>query len=55
MKHRVFTFDPNTKFNNWDDIIAHNETVTVEEFDTYEEAVEAYEDRYNDPDVYGAE
>ena len=28
---------------------------TVEEFETYEEAVAAFEENYNDPDIYGVE
>lgn len=33
------------KFNNWDDVLAdeENNTEIIEEFDTYEEAVAAFE------------
>jgi hypothetical protein len=55
MAHRIYTFKPGTKYNNWDEVIAHGDIITVEEFETYEEAVAAYEDRYDDPDVYGVE
>ena len=54
-KHRIYTFKADTRFCSWDEIIAHGDTVTVEEFETYEDAVSAYDDRYNDPDVYGVE
>ena len=52
---RIYTFKEGTKFNNWDDIIASGEIETVEEFNTYDEAVKVYEDKYNDPDIYGVE
>lgn len=44
---------------DWDTIFANRATETVEEFDTYEEAVEAYEDgeasgKY-DQELYGVE
>ncbi|MFA6662318.1 MAG: hypothetical protein WCS56_04730 [Bacilli bacterium] len=52
---RIFTFKKDTKFNNWEEIIANGDTETVEEFDTYEKAVKVYEEKYNDSDLYGVE
>ena len=40
---------------DWDTAIAEGEIETVEEFDSYTDAVDAYNDRYNDSDVYGVE
>ena len=40
---------------DWDEAIANGEIETVEEFDSYEEAVKAFEDRYPDDQVYGVE
>lgn len=54
-KHRIYTFRPDTKYNTWDEIIANGDTLTVEEFDTLDKALQAYEEKYNDPDIYGAE
>jgi hypothetical protein len=53
--HRIFTFKKDTKFDNWDEIIANDDTETLEEFDSYDEAVAVYSEKYNDPDVYGVE
>ena len=57
MTHRVFTLTDKAIENgyDWDRAIAEGEIETVEEFDNYEDAVEAYNDRYNDSDVYGVE
>jgi len=52
---RIYTFKEGTKFNNWEEIIANGDIETVEEFDNYDDAVKAYEEKYNDPDVYGVE
>jgi hypothetical protein len=38
MAHRIYTFKEGTKYNTWDEIIAAGDIVTVEEFDTYDEA-----------------
>lgn len=58
---RIYTLTEEALENGWDwDTIFRNDaTVTVEEFDTYEEAVEAYEDgvasgKY-DQDLFGVE
>ena len=40
---------------SWDDAIENNEIETVEEFDSYEDAVKAFEDGFYDPDFYGVE
>lgn len=38
---------------DWDKIFANNATVTVKEFDTYEQALEAYDQGEYDQDLYG--
>ena len=38
---------------DWDTTLANNAIETVEEFDTYDEAVEAYENGGYDEDLYG--
>ena len=57
MTHRIFkiTEYAEAKKMDWDEAIYNGEIETVEEFDTYKEAVNAYEDRYNDSDTYGVE
>ena len=57
MTSRIFKITEKTIENNmdWDEAIYNGEIETVEEFDSYEEAVAAYEDRYNDDQVYGVE
>lgn len=40
---------------SWDDAIYNDEIETVEEFDSYEEAVHAYENGCYDNDLYGVE
>ena len=40
---------------DWDEAIYNGEIQTVEEFETKEEALQAYEEEYNDPDLYGVE
>lgn len=40
---------------DWDTAISNDEIETVEEFDSYEEAVAAFEDGCYDPEIYGAE
>ena len=55
MTHRVFTLTAKAIENgyDWDRAIAEGEIETVEEFETYEEVVEAFNDRYIDSDTYG--
>ena len=57
MTHRIFKVTETALECNmdWDEAIANGEIETVEEFDSYEEAVEAFEGRYNDDQVYGVE
>ena len=57
MTHRVFKVTDKAIENgmDWDEAIYNGEIETVEEFDSYEEAVKAFEDRYNDDQVYGVE
>lgn len=57
MTHRIFTLTEraNELGYDWDTAIAENEIETVEEFETYEEAVAAFDDRYIDSDIYGVE
>ena len=54
MTHRVFKLTDKAIENgyDWDTAIAEGEIETVEEFDSYTDAVDAYNDRYNDSDVY---
>ena len=55
--NRVFKLTDKAIENNydWDTAIAEGEIKTVEEFDSYTDAVDAYNDRYNDSDIYGVE
>ena len=57
MTHRIFTVTEKAIENgmDWDGAIENGEIETVEEFDSYEEAVEAFEERYVDEQVYGVE
>ena len=57
MTHRIFKVTETALECNmdWDEAIANGEIETVEEFDSYDEAVKAFEDRYNDEQVYGVE
>ena len=57
MTHRIFTLTEIARKNNydWDRAITESEIETIEEFETYEEAVAAFEENYNDPDTYGIE
>ena len=57
MTNRVFKLTDKAIENgyDWDTAIAEGEIETVEEFDSYTDAVDAYNDRYNDSDVYGVE
>ena len=57
MTHRVFKLTDKAIENgyDWDRAIAEGEIEAVEEFETYEEAVEAFNDRYIDSDIYGVE
>lgn len=38
---------------DWDEAIYNGEIQTVKEFETQEEAMQAYEEDYNDMDLYG--
>lgn len=55
--NRVFKLTDKAIENSydWDIAIAEGEIETVEEFDSYADAVDAYNNRYNDSDVYGVE
>lgn len=57
MTHRIFTLTEKAieERMDWDTAIAEGEIETVEEFDDYEEAVEAYENGGYDSDFYGVE
>lgn len=57
MTHRIFTLTEKAKelALDWDRAIYDEEIETVEEFETYEEAVAAFENRMLDPDLYGVE
>ena len=57
MKHRIFTlsFNAITEEMDWVDAICEGETETVAEFDTYAEAVQAFENGNYDPELYGVE
>lgn len=57
MTHRIFTLTKKAIDDcmEWDAAIAAGELETVDEFDTYEEAVQAFEDGCYDPDLYGCE
>lgn len=57
MTHRVYTMTEEAKAAglDWDEAISNGEIETVEEFDSYEEAVAAFDDRYIDSDIYGVE
>ena len=57
MIHRIYTLTEKAieKMMDWDTAIAEEEIVTVEEFDGYEEAIEAFEDGNFDADFYGVE
>ncbi len=57
MKHRIFTFSDKAIIDcmDWDDAICENEIETVAEFDTYAEAVQAFENGNYDPELYGVE
>ena len=57
MTHRIYTMTETAKEARWDwDTILYNGAIeTVEEFDSYEEAVEAFENGGYDDDFYGVE
>ena len=57
MEHRIFTlsFNAITEEMDWVDAICEGEIETVAEFDTYAEAVQAFEDSNYDPELYGVE
>ncbi len=55
--HRIYkvTEEAIDQRMTWDEVFAAGEIETVEEFDSYEEAVEAFERDGYDPDFYGVE
>lgn len=55
--YRVFELTDKAKKQgmDWDEAIYNGEIQTVEEFETKEEALQACEERYQDPDLYGVE
>ena len=55
--HRIFKLTEKAIENcmEWDDAIKAGEIETVEEFETIEEAIQAFEDGGYDPDLYGDE
>ena len=57
MEHRIFTlsFNAISEEMDWVDAICEGEIETVAEFDTYEEAVQAFEYGNYDPELYGVE
>ena len=57
MKHRIYTTTERAKEEgmDWDQVFAEGEIETVEEFDSYEEAVKAFEKGHYDEDYYGVE
>lgn len=57
MKHRIYTLSEKAKSAcmDWDTAIYTGEIVTVAEFDSYEDAVKAFEGGCYDPDLYGVE
>lgn len=57
MKHRIFVLSENAQIYQmpWEEAILCDELVTVQEFETYQEAVEAFESGSYDPDLYGVE
>ena len=57
MTYRIYkvTEKAMEKRMNWDEIIPNNEIKTVKEFNSYEEAVTAFENGSYDEDFYGVE
>lgn len=57
MKHRIFVLSENAQIYqmSWDEAILCDELETVQEFETYQEAVEAFESESYDPDLFGVE
>ena len=53
--HGLFTMTDNAVMEcmTWEEAIYCDEITTVQEFDTYEEAVNAFESGSYDPDLYG--
>lgn len=52
---RIYELTDETKKQgmDWDEAIYNGEIQTVKEFETQEEAIQAYEEDYNDMDLYG--
>lgn len=57
MTHRIYTLTEKAieEMMDWDTAIAEDEIQTVEEFESYEEAVESFENNSYDTDFYGVE
>lgn len=57
MKHRIFVLSENAQIYgmDWEEAILTNELDTVKEFDSYEEAVKAFESGNYNPEIYGVE
>lgn len=57
MKHRIFVLSENAQIYQmpWEEAILCDELETVQEFETYSEAVEAFESGNYDPDLFGVE
>ena len=57
MNHRIFAMNEAAADAGvgWDEAIYRGLIETVEEFDTYEDAVWAFEEEGYDPDFYGVE
>lgn len=57
MSHRIFTFTDTAKDKHMtlDDAVNSGEIKTVETFETYDDALDAFFTRYCDFDAYGIE
>lgn len=57
MKHRIYTLTETAQIYGmqWDYAICIGEIETVQEFESYEDAVKAYESGDFNPDLYGVE
>ena len=56
-KHRIFVLNEIAQIYGmkWDEAILSNNLDTVQEFDIYEEAVNAFESGNYNPELYGVE
>ena len=57
MSHRIYelTEEAKNKRMDWDEAIYNGEIQTIKEFETFEDALKAYDEEYCDPDLYGVE